>query len=440
MKRIVICETPLLVGKEVRLEGWVNICRDHGKVVFIDLRDRSGYLQLVITGQNKKTFDTAKEIRPEFVVRVEGKVKERPKNLWNEKIETGKIEVEVSDLDIISPTEGELPLDISQPELNLNLQTLLKFRNLSLRNEKIKSIFYLYAQILDSYKESLKKRGFLEIKTPKVVSAATEGGANFFKIKYFDRDAYLAQSPQFYKQMGMGIFERVFEVGPVFRAEPHFTSRHLNEYISLDAEMGFIDSYEDLMDELEKTVWDIMGSIFEKCQKVLDLYGVRVPERVEIPRITLSEAVEILKKEFGKELEDLDIDPEGERLICEFVKKTYGSDFVFLTQYPTAIRPMYTMPSEKDKNLTNSFDLLFRGVEIATGGQRIHNYHQLVESIEKRKMKPEDFKDYLEIFKYGMPSHGGWGMGSERIAQKILGLKSVKEATLYPRDVRRITP
>lgn len=440
MKRTLISETPNLKGKEVELRGWANVCRDHGKVVFVDLRDRTGFIQLVITGADKNVFEIAKKIRPEYVISVKGKIKKRPEKLQNEKVETGKIEVEVSVLEIISSTAGELPLDISQPEMDLNLQTLLKYRNLSLRNNKIKSIFQLYARILDGYKESLKKRGFLEIKTPKIVSAATEGGANFFKIKYFDRDAYLAQSPQFYKQMGVGIFERVFEVGPVFRAEPHFTSRHLNEYISLDAELGFIDGYEELMDELEKTVWDVMDEVSENCQKQLELYGAQVPVKIEIPRITLSEAAEILKKEYGKELEDLDIDPEGERLICEYVKKKYDSDFVFLTQYPAAIRPMYTMPSEKDKNLTDSFDLLFRGVEIATGGQRIHNYDQLAQSIKNRKMDPEQFKDYLEIFKYGMPPHGGWGMGSERIAQKILGLKSVKEATLYPRDVRRIAP
>lgn len=422
------------------MRGWANICRDHGKVVFIDLRDRTGIIQLVVTGNDKEVFDTAKKVRSEYVISVTGKVKERPEKLQNKNIETGRVEMEVAGLEVISQTRGELPLDISQSELDLNLQTLLKYRNLDLRNEKIKSIFHLYGQVLQGYRDSLEKREFVEIKTPKIVPAATEGGANCFRIKYFDRDAYLAQSPQFYKQMGVGAFERVFEVGPVFRAEPHFTSRHINEYISLDAEMGFIDNYENVMSELEKTVWDIMDKVSKNCQKQLDLYGTKVPEKVEIPRITLSEAVKILDEQYDKKLEELDIDPEGERMICDYVQKKYGSEFVFLTEYPVAIRPMYTMPSEKDSKLTNSFDLLFRGVEIATGGQRIHGYDQLVRSIEDRKLNPNDFSDYLEIFKYGMPPHGGWGMGSERVVQKILGLKSIKEAVLYPRDVRRINP
>lgn len=440
MERTLVVKTLEKVGQEVKLAGWVNILRDHGKVLFIDLRDRSGFIQLVISAGNKEIFEKAKKCRSEFIIEVEGSVKERPEKLINKNTETGKLEIAVSALDIISEVEGELPFEINQLDLSLSLQTLLENRNLTLRNEKIKAIFKVFAQVLDSYQSALKKADFQEIKSPKILCSASEGGANFFKIKYFKQEAFLAQSPQFYKQMGVGIFERVFEIGPVFRAEPHFTSRHVNEYTSLDAEFGFIENFEEIMKQLEEVVWAMMEEVGEKCSKQLEMYGAVIPKRKEIPRIKLSEALKVIEKEYKKKSEEFDIDPEGERLICRYVKEKYDCDFVFLTHYPTAIRPMYAMPCEEDKKLTCSFDLLFRGVEIATGGQRIHNYQQLLASVKKHKFDPKNFKYYLEVFKLGMPPHGGWGMGSERIVQKILGLKSVKEAVLYPRDVKRIVP
>ncbi len=440
MQRILNKDVLDKVGKKVKLAGWINVIRSHGKVIFIDLRDRSGLIQLVITPDKKDAFGRAKNCHDEYVIEVEGEVKKRPENLVNKNIKTGELEIEVEQFKILSKVEGELPFEVSQEDLNLNLQTLLENRNLALRNKKIKSIFKVFAAVLAGYRSALSKEGFQEIKTPKILSSASEGGANFFKVKYFNQDAFLAQSPQFYKQMGVGVFERVFEVGPVFRAEPHFTSRHINEYISLDAEMGFIENYADIMDELEKVFWQVIDEVKKECQSQLKIYQAVLPEKTEIPRIKLSEALKILEKEFGKKSEVFDIDPEGERLICEYAKKNYNSDLIFLTHYPAEIRPMYTMPCEDNLEETCSFDLLFRGVEIATGGQRIHNYQQLLESIKKHKFNPEDFSHYLEVFKFGMPPHGGWGMGSERIVQKILGLKSIKQAALFPRDVKRITP
>jgi len=286
----------------------------------------------------------------------------------------------------------------------------------------------------------MREKGFLEIKTPKILSAATEGGANFFKIKYFKREAFLAQSPQFYKQAGVGAFERVFEIGTVFRAEPHFTTRHVNEYTGLDAEMGFIENFSEIMDELQGVMKRIMKDVKEKCFKELAEYESEILVPENFPRIRLTEALEILKKEYGKESEGIDIDPEGERLICEWAKKNHGSDFIFITHYPSSAKPFYTMPSSDDPQFTEGFDLLFNGVEIATGGQRIHSYEQLVANIKKHGLNPEDFKDYLEVFKIGMPAHGGWGLGSERIVQKILGIASIKEAILFPRDVKRLAP
>lgn len=439
MERTLISETPGKVGENVKICGWVNIRRDHGKLIFMDIRDRSGMIQTIIIPDEKEAYSSAKYVRDEYIVEIEGLVKERPACSANEKIATGKVELEVKKIKVLAEVKGELPFSVSEDDINLNLTTLLDNRIISLRNEKRKAIFKIYAKVLEAYAEAMRRGGFLEIKTPKIVSSATEGGANFFKIKYFSRSAFLAQSPQFYKQAGVGIFERVFEIGSVFRAEPHFTSRHVNEYIGLDAEMGFIESLGDVMDELAKTMQYIFSSVKESCSDELQKYGAQIPEAKEIPRLKLSEALKILDKEFGKKIEGIDIDPEGERLICEWAEKKYGSELVFLTHYPVSARPFYTMPS-RDGKFTESFDLLFRGTEIATGGQRIHSYNKLVSNIKKCKLNPEQFKDYLENFRYGMPPHGGWGLGSERIVQKLLGLKSVKEAVLFPRDVKRLTP
>ena len=439
MQRSLIDETPKLVGQKVRLSGWVNARRNHGKIIFIDLRDRSGIVQLVILPNSPKAYEVAKEARAEYVVSLEGLVKERPdENI--KRNDLGKIEIEVENMKILSSVEGELPFEVSQKDLGINIQTLFDNRNLSLRNRKINDIFKVYAQVLKSYADVMRENGFLEIKTPKILSSATEGGANFFKIKYFKRDAFLAQSPQFYKQAGVGAFERVFEIGTVFRAEPHFTTRHVNEYTGLDAEMGFIENFSEIMIQLQETMKRIMEDVKNNCKPELEEYNsgeLAVPDK--FPQIKLTEALDILKKEYGKVTEGIDIDPEGERLISDWAKKVHQSDFIFLTHYPVSTRPFYTMPS-KDSQYTESFDLIFRGVEIATGGQRIHNYHQLVKNIKLHRLNPEDFKTYLDIFKIGMPPHGGWGLGSERITQKILKLSNIKEAILFPRDVNRLTP
>lgn len=439
MERTLIADAPKMIGQYVKLAGWVNSRRDHGKLIFIDLRDRSGTVQIVVIPDKESAYQNAKDVRSEFVVEIEGLVKERPGGL-EKNAKTGKIELEAVKITTISKVETELPFDVAKNELDVNLNTLLDNRNLVLRNKKINDIFKVYAELLKSYGDAMRENAFLEIKTPKILSAATEGGANFFKIKYFDRDAYLAQSPQFYKQAGVGAFERVFEIGTVFRAEPHFTTRHVNEYTGLDAEMGFIESFSDVMDQLEKTMQQILLNITKNCQTELAEYATgELLFSEKFPRIKLTEALEILEKEYDKKTEDMDIDPEGERLICEWAKKKHNSDFIFLTHYPVSVRPFYSMPSA-DGQFTETFDLLFRGVEIASGGQRIHDFIQLKNNIIKHGLKPEDFEHYLDIFKLGMPAHGGWGLGSERIVQKILALGSIKEAILFPRDVKRITP
>jgi nondiscriminating aspartyl-tRNA synthetase len=439
LKRTLIGETGEKTGEVVRIFGWVSVRRDHGKIVFIDLRDRSGSVQLVVVPGDAHLMESVKDVRSEFALEVTGLVKARP-GKSGEHLSSSDIEIEVRGLAVISRPTEDLPIDVSDKELHLNLDTLLNNRTIALRSDKVRAVFSLYSILLEAYDFACRQRGFMEVKTPKILLSATEGGANFFKIKYFDREAFLAQSPQFYKQAGVSAFERVFEIGTVFRAEPHFTTRHVNEYTGLDGEMAFISGAEEVMTELEGIMMDIVSVLGDRGRDELNRYQAAVPPMVAIPRIRLSEAVALLKREYGKEIENEDIDAEGERMIGEYVSKTFGSDFVFLTHYPTALRPFYSMPSKEDPKYTETFDLIFRGVEIASGGQRIHEYQQLLGSIEARGMDPETFKDYLDIFKYGVPPHGGWGLGSERIIQKLLGLGSIKEAVLFPRDVKRLTP
>lgn len=441
MERTLVADLAAQSGKRVRLSGWVNMRRDHGKILFLDLRDRTGIVQLVVIPDHEAAYESGRACRNENVIDVTGVVKLRPGGAERTN-SLGTIEIEVETLSVLSGSESALPFEVNEGDLrDLHLDTLLNNRTFSLRNRKTQAIFRLYALLLEAYGEALRSRGFLEIKTPKVVNAATEGGANFFKIKYFERDAFLAQSPQFYKQAGATVFERVFEIGPVFRAEPHFTTRHINEYISLDAEVSFIENVGDVMKYLEEIIRDVFAGIGDRGREELALWNAEVPAPVPIPRMKLTEALHILEKEYGKKMEggEIDIDPEGERLIGEYVKREFGSDFVFLTHYPTAIRPFYTMPGP-DPHFTESFDLLFRGLELATGGQRIHDYKRLVDSIKKRGLSPDDFSHYLDVFRYGAPPHGGWGWGSERTIQQLLGLSTIKQAVLFPRDVKRLTP
>lgn len=439
MERNLAKEASDLVGKRVKVSGWVNSWRDHGKIAFIDLRDRTGLLQIVFAGE---IYKKAKDLRPEFVVEVEGVVKERPTKMQNKEIESGNVEMEAEKLEVISRATKEPMADLSQEELNLKLTTLLDNRTFTLRHSKNKAIFKIFEAVLESYSAIMKKLDFTEIKTPKIIGTASEGGANFFTLDYFGKKAFLAQSPQFYKQICVGAFERVFEIGPVFRKEPHFTTRHMNEYISLDAEMGFISGVGDVMDELEKTIKFILEEVSKKKKKELDFLKVKAPKIPErIPRIKLSEIKKILKEKYAYEIEEgTDIDPKGEALACQYAKEELNSDLIFLTHYPTKDRPFYAMSSKENLEETESFDLLFKGLEIATGGQRIHNPDALIKNIKKWKLNPEDFHSYLEVFEYGMPPHGGWGLGCERIVFKLLDLSTVKEASLFPRDVKRINP
>jgi nondiscriminating aspartyl-tRNA synthetase len=288
----------------------------------------------------------------------------------------------------------------------------------------------------------MREYDFTEIKTPKILGTATEGGANFFKVKYFDKEATLAQSPQFYKQLMVGVFERVFEIGSAFRAEPHFTTRHVNEYISLDAEMGYISDYRDVIKTLNPILKKMFLMLEKEGKSYLDLYNIeisKVPD--EIPCVKLSDIRKIVKDEYGYEIpETTDIDPHGEELAGKYAQEKFNSDFIFITHYPWSDRPFYTMPNPENSEETYGFDLLYKGLEIITGGQRIHNYDELISNMKKKGVKPQGMEFYLDTFKYGIPPHGGWAMGSERIIKQILNLESIKEAVLFPRDVKRLIP
>ena len=429
--RILNIEAPKHLNKKIKIAGWVNSRRDHGKIVFLDLRDKSGVLQVVLDSK------MAEGIKEEDVLEVEGEVKERPKEMINPKLETGNVELKAEKIRILAKSQ-KLPFDLKN--LKLSLPKLLDFRPLTLRNEKQRAIFRVQREIIDSFRKTMKNLGFFEFEAPAIVASATEGGAEVFHIDYFDKDAYLAQSPQLYKQILVSVFERVFTVCKAFRAEPSMTTRHLTEYISLDCEMGFIESWEDLLEACEMVIKNIFSDVEKNCKKELEIWGAKVPEiRGKIPRLKLREAQEIIFKRTGKDKrENPDLDPEDEKEICNFVKEKFNSDLVFITHFPTSKRPFYTFEDPENPEYTLSFDLLFRGLEIVTGGQRINDYKYLVKKMKRFGLDPKNFKYYLQAFKYGMPPEGGFAIGAERVTKQILGLENIREASLFVRDLQRV--
>lgn len=429
MKRNLISELSQNVGKEVFLYGWVHKIRKLSKIIFLVLRDRSGLIQLVI---DPKLFDL-KGLKLESVISVKGLVKSS-----NNKI--SDIEVQVSDLHVVSYALEDLPISINGDTSEGNIDTRLNNRVISLRNPKTNAIFKVQSALVQGFIEFLKTEDFTQVFTPKIVAEGAEGGTALFTVKYFEKTAYLAQSPQFYKQMLVGAgFERVFEVGQVYRAEEHNTLRHLNEYVSLDLEMGFIEDERDIMEMERKLLEYIFSKVQAECKKELQLLSASVPVISDkIPSIRLSEAIHILKEKYGKTELSEDLDPEGERLIGDYASKFLNSDLLFLTHYPRSKRPMYTMPC--GENLTHSFDLLYKGLEITTGGQRIHDYNMLINNMIYKGLNPDNYSGYLDTFKFGMMPHGGLAIGLERLTAQLLGFKNVREATLFPRDRERMTP
>ena len=435
-ERILIGDLAAHTGKTVSISAWIDVRRDQGKMVFFDFRDRSGVVQgVVLPGSD--ALETAKETRNEFVVEVTGTVNKRPDKNIQEGKQNGDIELEVTGLTVLAEAEAQ-PFD---SDADINLDTMLDYRPLTIRRKRERAIFKVQHEIIAAFREHLDGQGFTEFQAPKLVGDDAEGGAGIFKVEYFkDKSAFLATSPQLYKQMMVGAFERVYATGPQFRAEKHATTRHLNEISMLDFEMGFIKDHTDVMDMIEGALKHTAARLKEKSADDFKVVGAELPLIPEkFPIMKLREAQELIKKETGKDkTSEPDLEPEDERWLCEWAKKEKGSDFIFITHYPVSKRPFYTMEDENDPGFTKSFDLLFRGVEILSGSQRVHDYNTLVEKIRDKGLDPAKFSFYLMAFKYGLPPHGGIGMGLERLTQKFLGIENVKEASLFPRDINRI--
>lgn len=423
-------------GEKIELAGWVDVRRDHGKLIFIDLRDRTGRVQMVILPNHEEAHQIAKEMRPEWVIEINGLVNKRPEKLINEKEPNGAFEIEVLEIKVLNQAK-ELPFELGA---DTNIDTHLDYLPLTLRDKKHTAIFKIQAQITKAFRDFFNDEGFTEIQAPKLIGDDAEGGANSFDITYFNHTAHLAQSPQLYKQIMVGVFENVFAIGNVYRAEKHSTTRHLNEYTSMDIEMGFIKDHHDIMDIENKFLIYLEQELKKNCSEEFEILGAEIPNVLkEIPKITLREAQALITKETGNDCtKEPDLEPEHERWLCAYAKEKFDSDFIFITGFPTAKRPFYTYRDEVDLTYTKGFDLLFRGVEITTGAQRIHNYDELVASMKDKKLDPEKFSYYLQAFKYGIPPHGGFGLGLERLTAKLLGIDNVKEATLFPRDLNRI--
>jgi len=433
LQRIYTTGAEGLVGERVRMSGWLHRLRRLGGISFLVLRDGFGTFQAVI--DDPQTLEALREVQSESVLEVEGTVVREPQA-------PGGLELHGCSVRVISPVTETLPFELNKKVLKPGLDVFLDHATVGLRHPLKQATFRLLSGILSAYRAYLSSQGFTEIQSPKLMGTASEGGANVFAVEYFGRQAFLAQSPQFYKQIMVGVFERVFETGPVFRAEPHDTTRHINQYTSLDAEMGFIHDHTDVMRLLTDVVRHIFESLRDRYADELALLQATAPTVGEtIPSIPFREGQELIYQRHGEDCRsENDLAPQHERWLCEWAQEEHGSELLFVTHYPTAKRPFYTMPATGDPEHTHSFDLIFRGMEIVTGGQRVHSYAQLLSHIEQRGMTTAGMEGYLEAFRFGMPPHGGFGMGAERLLQMVIGTQNLRETTLFPRDIKRLAP
>ncbi|HPO48826.1 MAG TPA: aspartate--tRNA(Asn) ligase [Spirochaetota bacterium] len=425
-------------GKTIEITGMIQNLRVLAWGGFIILRTPHYILQCVA---DKSKIDYPLEnLVVEATVKISGVLQKA--TIKDKAIYPREYEIQIEKIDLISsPSVNPLPVDTTKKELNAGLDVKLDMRPLTLRHPKQRAIFRIASVIFNEFGNYLTSQGFTRICSPKIVFSGAEGGANIFQIGYFDKKAYLAQSPQFYKQMMVGVFGRVFEEAPVFRAEEHDTSRHLNEYISLDFEMALENGFEDLIITETNVLRHIFSELKKQCQNEIDLLEITIPSLEKIICIKFDEVHDIIYNIYKKDYRnEKDLCPEEERLICEYAKKEYDTEFVFVTHYPTSKRPFYAMSDSENPEQTLSFDLLFRGIEITTGGQRLNKYEDYISKMTKLGMKTELFNSYLQAFKYGMPLHGGLGLGLERLTAQICSLSNVKEASLFPRDINRLEP
>ena len=432
MNRILASELNDRVGERVKVMGWLHNLRRLGKVNFLILRDRTGLVQAVA---DPEQLGPIEGLQMETVLQVSGIVAETP-------FESPPVELHEIELEVVTPVRETLPFELNKPGVSAGLPVFLDHATIGHRHLRQRAILRITAGIVAGFRKTLDAKGFTEIFSPKIVASATESGANVFQIDYFGQPAYLAQSPQFYKQIMVGVFERVYEVTPVFRAEPHSTSRHVNEFISLDVEFGFIKDHFTVMELLTDVVRGILIHLHNHYADELEMLKVELPEVGEsIPWIYYPDAQELIYEREGVDVRgEPDLAPEHERALGEWAKEEYGSDFVFVPGYPMVKRPFYTHPNPDDPRYSNSFDLLFCGVELVTGGQRLHLYDDYLTAAKAAGYPLEPYQEYLECFKYGMPPHGGFAIGLERFVTQLLQVENVKWATLFPRDLTRLKP
>ncbi|HZS93676.1 MAG TPA: aspartate--tRNA(Asn) ligase [Chloroflexota bacterium] len=429
--RTLATDLPQKVGSRARIEGWVHAVRKFGGVNFLIVRDRSGLAQAVLQPEDLAKLEG---LQVETVVAVDGTVAEEPRA-------TNGVELRDVSLDVISPVTEVLPFELNKKVLKPSLDVFLNNAPVGLRFPAKQAAFRIYADLLAGFREYLTERGFTEIHSPKLVGTATEGGANVFALDYFGKPAYLVQSPQLYKQIMVGVFERVFEIGPVFRAEEHYTARHLNEYNSLDIEMGFISGPGEVMDVLLGVLEHMVQTAARRHPRDMELLGVEMPRFGNVPRLKFREAQQIILDRFGEDrFAEPDLSPQDERWLGQWASEEHDTDFVFVTHFPTTKAAWYAKADPDDPEYSLGFDLIFRGQELVSGAQRINSYEDLLARLNSRGMNPASFAGYLEAFKYGMPPEGGFAIGSERLLMRLVGADNIRETTLFPRDVNRLEP
>jgi len=416
------------IGNDITVVGCVHRIRSMGGLSFVIIRTGRYLIQTVYTDSCSDNIEGLKE---GCFVKISGTVTESEKGF-------NGIEISLKSIKLIHNPKTEYPLHVPHKKLGCSLDVNLDNRSVSLRNAYERAIFKIQEGVCNGFREFMIKNNFTEIHSPKIVAQGAEGGANIFRLDYFGKPAFLNQSPQFYKQTAVAFFDRVFEIAPVYRAEKHATSRHINEYIGLDFEMGYIDSMYDVMKMETAMLKYVMKYVGENYSNEIEILDADIPVIKEIPAVTLLEVKDILGNKGSKN--KLDLEPEDEVAICEYAKETFDSDFIFVTHFPSSKPPFYAMDSKEDPRLAYKFDLLFRGLEITSGGQRIHDYDEQVAKIIRQGLDPKDFESYLEAHKYGLPPHGGLGIGLERLVMKMLGLTNVRQCSMFPRDINRLLP
>ncbi len=435
LERVRTTEAQLHIGERILVAGWLHAVRRLGGLSFLVIRDGWGLLQVVATSEDELAPLAEAEAGVESVVTVAGTIAAAPQA-------PGGIELRQPRIEVITPVREAPPVTINKREIKASLTTLLDEAVIANRHPARRALLRLSGAAMAGFRETLEPRGFTEVQTPKIVASATESGANVFRLDYFGRPAYLAQSPQLYKQILVGVYERVYEIGPVFRAEPHDTTRHINEYVSLDVELGFIRDHFTVMALLRDVIAGMLAAIAARYPAELALLNVALPAvPAEIPHLHFADAQELILRLHGVDVRgEPDLSPQDERWLGEWAQREHGSDFLFVTGYPTKKRAFYTAPDPARPEYSNSFDLLFRGTELVSGSQRLHRYDDYLAVLEERGLPREPFEGYLEAMRYGMPPHGGFAIGLERLLMQLTGVPNVKLATLFPRDVHRLTP